>query len=389
MSGGGEVLKEPTPHVLVASKKELHGWWSGIEPNGARECTAERLLINPYNGCSHRCFFCYAHAFPGYFERFRREGVVTVFKDFDKVVSRQLDALNVASCGYLSPVTDPFQPINKRYELTEKIIKEFVRRNLPVDVVTKGVVSNKALKLLKTQEHSFAQITIVTLDEKLRRKLMQGGASVDGLLRNIERLCDAGIFTVCRIDPVLPFVTDSENELRALVAAAKERGAAHIIASCLDIPLRTKSDILSKIEVKFGKDMRRRYETLFTERIGPRLHASIWYRKQLFRTLRDICCRHNVTFALCMEFERLPNGRLKGLNAEFKTSNNCEGINVPIYVRRGDRFEPVAGCDGNCLKCYSTGSTPACGISELAKAGAWKLRDYKRWGKEGERKCDL
>jgi len=378
MRGGG-VLEKPVPHALVASKKELHGWWSGIEPNGARECTAERLLINPYNGCSHRCFFCYALAFPGYFERFRREGIVTVFKDFDKVVSRQLDTLNVASCGYLSPVTDPFQPINRRYELTEKIIEEFVRRNIPVNVVTKGVVSGKALKLLKRQEHSFAQITILTLDEELRRKLMQGGASVDELLKNIERLSDAGIFTVCRIDPVLPFVTDDEAELRTLVAAAKERGAMHIVASCVDIPLNTKSEILRKLEVEFGKDVRRRYERLFTERIGPRLHADIGYRRRLFRTLREICRRHNVTFALCMEFERLPNGRLRGLNAEFKTSNNCEGIDVPIYVRRDDRFEPVAGCDGNCLKCYFEGKPPACGIPELAKAGAWRLKDYKRW----------
>ncbi|MHC1579957.1 MAG: SPL family radical SAM protein [Candidatus Alkanophagales archaeon] len=380
MRGGG-VLEKPVPYVLVASKKEIHGWWSGIEPDGARECTAERLLINPYNGCSHHCFFCYALALPGHFGRFRREGIVTVFKDFDRVVSRQLDTLNVASCGYLSPVTDPFQPVNRRYELTEKIIREFVRRNIPVDVVTKGVVSSKALKLLKRQEHSFAQITILTLDEERRRKLMRGGASVDELLRNMERLSDAGIFTVCRIDPVLPFVTDDEAELRALVAAARERGAAHVVASCVDIPLGTKNEILRKLEVEFGRDVRRRYERLFTERIGPRLHADIGYRRRLFRTLREICRRHNVTFALCMEFERLPNGRLRGLNAEFKTSNNCEGIDVPIYVRRDDRFEPVAGCDGNCLRCYSEGKPPACGIPELARAGAWKLKDYRRWGR--------
>ena len=78
------------------------------------------------------------------------------------------------------------------------------------------------------------------------------------------------------------------------------------------------------------------------------------------------------------------------------TSRNCEGIDIPIYVQRdeGERFSPVEGCDGNCLRCYRLGKERErekernkCGIEDLGKAGAWKLRDYKRWSKvvEGEK----
>jgi DNA repair photolyase len=136
-----EVIKSPIPHILVESNKELHGWWNGIEPYGNRECTAEKLLINPYNGCSHNCLFCYSHALGGYFSIFREKGVLAVFNDFDKIIARQLDGLNVASCGYLSPVTDPFQRINAKYELSEKIIRAFVDRNIPVQFTTKGRIS--------------------------------------------------------------------------------------------------------------------------------------------------------------------------------------------------------------------------------------------------------
>ncbi len=103
------IIKEPVPHVLLETKKELHGWYAG-----KRECTAERMLINPYNGCGVNCFYCYTRALPGYFEAFHSDGTIFVSKDFDLTVARQLDSIDVASCGYLSPVTDPFQKINEK-----------------------------------------------------------------------------------------------------------------------------------------------------------------------------------------------------------------------------------------------------------------------------------
>ncbi len=383
-----EIKKAPL-HRTVQSKKELHGWWSGIEPYGMRECTSERLLINPYNGCEHDCFFCYAHAFPGHFAHFRKTGVITVFKDFDNVVEAQLNKLRVASCGYLSPVTDPFQPINEKYQLTEKIIAVFVRRNIPVEVVTKGVISEEAIRLLAKQEHSFAQLSILTLDETKREWMMNGGASTEELLRNIERLSNEDIFTVCRVDPVLPYITSDEQELEELIVKVVDAGASHLITSCLDIPKAMERGIYAKIESKYGKEMRRKYERLYVEEMSGRKHARIEYRRKLFGMIKEICKRKEVPMGLCMEFEKVieaGNARFSGLNQEFMTSRNCEGINIPIYVRRGsdDEFSPVEGCDGNCLACYRSSGKPGCGIEELKTAGAWKLRDYKTWSKAVE-----
>jgi len=373
-----EVIKSPIPHILVESNKELHGWWNGIEPYGNRECTAEKLLINPYNGCSHNCMFCYSHALGGYFSIFRERGVLTVFNDFDKIIARQLDGLNVASCGYLSPVTDPFQRINAEYQLSEKILRAFVDRNIPVQFTTKGRISERALKTIKKQEHSFGEVSILTMAEDKRERLMAGGASTDELVRNIERLADAGIFAVCRIDPIIPYVSDDEEGLDALVQKVADAGAGHIIASCMDIPRALKYELYDKLEVRF-KIPRRKMDQLYTEMLSGRFHAKIEYRKKLFRTMRTICDRNKVTLGLCMEFESLGGKKVRGLNSEFMSSNNCEGIDIPIYVRKGERFEPVEGCNGNCLNCYFSDKKPVCGIPDLKKAGAWKLRDYRRW----------
>jgi DNA repair photolyase len=375
-----EVTERPIPHIIVDSNKEIHGWWNGIEPYGNRECTAERLLINPYNGCSHNCLFCYSHALGGYFRLFREKGIVTVFKDFAAKVARQLDRINVASCGYLSPVTDPFQPLNEKYELSEQILRAFVDRNIPVQFTTKGRISEKALKLIKKQDNSFGEVSILTLDEDKRRRLMAGGASTDELVRNIERLANENKFAVCRIDPIIPYVTDKQEDLEELVRRVVDAGAGHIITSCMDIPLVMKYELYNELENRFGIP-KRQFESLYSETLSGRLHANMEYRRKLFSSMRAICDRNKVTMGLCMEFQSINGKKVRGLNAEFMSSYNCEGVNIPLYIREGDgkQFEPVKGCYGSCLRCHFSDTESVCGISDLKKADAWKLKDYRMW----------
>jgi len=369
-----EVIKEPQPHILVPTKKELHGWWPG-----KRECTAERLLINPYNGCGIGCFFCYTLAFPGYFQLFREKKIITVAKDFDKVVAEQLDSLNVASCGYLSPVTEPFQPLEKKYKLSEKIIKVFVERNIPIEFITKAKVPPRIVEIIKDQLHSFGQVSILTPKEEIRKRLVPNGAKVHELFENIKLLSINGIFCVCRIDPVFPYITDNEKDFEEIIERAKDSGCTHIVASCLDIPRKIWNDVLRSIDKKFGTGVKWNYTRLYKEQIDGYIHADINYRKRIFDKLRNICERKNLTFALCMEYE-LVDGEARGLNREFMSSTNCEGIDIPIYIRKGNKFYPATDCKGNCLFC----TEPRCGIPELAMGKnrsnvSWKLKDYRRW----------
>lgn len=378
-----DVIPEPVPHILVKTRKPLHGWWPG-----KRECTAERLIVNPYNGCNHDCFFCYAHTLWGYLEIYRKHGIITVCKDYDKEVAKQLDSLDVASCGYISAVTDPFQPINRKYRLTEKIINEFVSRNLPVEVITKNVISDKALALLEKHPKSFGAISILTPHEHLRRQLVPGGASTEKLLQNLRNLRDKNLFAIARIDPIFPFLTDDIYDLETLVKMVVDAGANHIIASIVDFRYSIIDDCLDNIE-RIKPGLKKIYEQLYTEKIGSNFNAKIGYRRKIFDRLRTLVDQQGITFALCMEYETIGN-QVRGLNADYMTSVNCEGIDIPIYRRNGDIFQPIADCHGNCLNC----TTPICGIDDLAMGNSrenvdWKLPDYRRWGRELKEKNQL
>lgn len=375
-----EVIEKPEKHILVSTKKELHGWWPG-----KRECTSERMLINPYNGCGIGCFFCYTLAFPGYFQTFREKGIITVARDFDRVVAKQLDSIDITSCGYLSPVTDPFQPLDEKYHLSEKIIRVFVERNIPIEFITKAFIPQEVIELIKLQAHSFGQVSILTLDDKIRKLLVPGGSSTSILFNNLERLAREGIFAVCRVDPIFPYLTDKPKDLTELIERARGIGAKHIIASILDIPLGIKEKILKALKSRFGVGIEWNYRKLYQEKIDGYLNARIDYRKKIFDLLHNICEKKNITFALCMEYQ-LKEGEIAGLNQEFTSSQNCEGIDIPIYARKGEKFYPASNCSGECLNC----SDSKCGIEDLAmgKDGSrkdWHLKDYRRWS--GKHKC--
>lgn len=394
------LIGEPVKHILLSTKKELHGWYPG-----KRECTAERLLINPYNGCGIGCFYCYARALPGYFEIFHEKGIIFVAENFEKTVAEQLDSLNVATCGYLSPVTDPFQLLNEKYHLSEKIIRVFIERNIPIEFITKAKVPDEAIRLIKQQKHSFGQVSILTVKEKLRKILAPNGATVEELFNNLERMTKENIHTVCRIDPIFPYLTDDKKNLSEIVERAKSSGVKHIIASILDLPIKIANDILDKIKEYFGAGMKWDYRQLYTERIGY-LNTKIDYRKKIFTFLRELCDKKGLTFALCMEYELLQaRGNrheaavIEGLNQEFMSSTNCEGMDIPVYIRKNGKFYPATDCRGNCLNCFQA----KCGISDLALGKqkkdfgklspeemkenwpdlpGFKLKDYRRWSEE-------
>lgn len=371
-----QVLKDPVPHILVDSIKKLHGWYPG-----KRECTAERMLINPYNGCGNDCFCCYAKALPGYFQLFRRKKIVTVFKDFDRSISRQLDSLQVASCGYLSPVTDPFQSIEYKYKLSQKIIKNFVERNIPIEFITKCRVPDEVLDLMVEQSHSFCQFSFFTHREELRRGLMKEGASTDELFFEMLKCAKKNLWVVCRIDPIIPKLTDGKKDLAYLVHKAQDMGARQIVASVMDIPLKIRDDVFKHLEI-FGHGLVYDLKNLYVEKIDSSLHAKIDYRKRIFDWLGNCCKKVGIGFALCMEYE-LINGELTGLNKEFMSTNNCEGIDIPIYIRHEKGFLPGADCTGACLYCKHS----KCGIEELAMGRSentkksFTLSDYRRWGR--------
>ena len=353
-------------YVKVVSNKKIHGWYPG-----KRECTSERVLLNPYLGCEIGCFFCYTLGYPGKFQIAKKENKIFVYTNFVENLKKQIDRLNFISTCYLSPVSDPLQPAEKIFKITEKTVEFLLSKNIPFNITTKERIPENFIEIMKEHPHCYGQVSILTINEGLRKKLMRKGAETEELFRNIEKLSKNNIFSICRIDPIIPFINDDEKDIEEIIKRGVDNGVRHIISSVMDIHISVKEEIFTEIEKRFGLSKRKKIENLYKEKIGSYLHTEISYRRRIFTILRNLCDKYKITFALCMEFERR-NGKIYGLNREFASSINCEGINIPVYKRNGEKFYPSASCDGNCLNCKK----PLCGIDELAQ-GKVKNNNYK------------
>lgn len=364
---------------LVETKKNVvHGWYFPFS-SGRRECSSERILINPYNGCTVNCPMCYTRAYGGYFDEWNRSGTITVFKDVHKKLKEELSKLYYASCGYFCPVTDPFQyPIENDYHLSELCMDVFLELDLPVEFITKNGsnVPDRVFKKLSEHKygHCFCQYTILTLDKDISKMLSPGGSTPDEQFKAVRKAKDYGLYVVVRVDPIIPGINDAREVLSELIDVAKDNGADHIIASVCDLNKKSMEKMLPIAE-ELG--LKKLWQSLYVERMGMSYHACLNYRREVFRTLRELCTERGLSFALCMEFYK--SGRkYRGMNEEFMTSKVCEGKIVPVYFRRSlkENFRPIAGCDGDCLSCAKGMKYPICGKPLLAEAGAMTFQKY-------------
>lgn len=375
------LIPKPVPHILLPTKKNVvHGWYFPYK-SGRRECSSERILINPYNGCTINCPMCYARAYGGYFDEWNRTGVIFVFHDIDEKLKREISRLYYASCGYFSPVTDPFQsPLEETYHLSERCMEIFLDVDLPVEFVTKEgrKIPERILKRMAEHpyNHCFCQYTILSLDDEIRRIFSPGGSTPQEQLKAVQRSKDYGLYTVVRIDPILPGISDSLKGLSELVESVKTSGGDHIVASVCDINPSYMNKLLSSVR-SFSEEAFNLWRSIYTERIGLSYQTNVEYRRNLFRNLREICSKNGLTFALCMEFY-WDGKSYHGMNKDFMTSKVCEGKIIPVYFRTSleDPFRPIPGCDGDCLSCARGLQEPVCGKPVFAEADAMTFSKY-------------
>jgi DNA repair photolyase len=201
-----------------------------------------RYSVNPYRGCEHGCVYCYArptHEYLGFnagldFESriLVKERAPELFRDWlarDEYVPEWIA---------FSGVTDCYQPIERRFELTRKCLQVAADCGQPISIVTKNALVARDLDVLQPmadRRTAKVMLSITTLDTELARTLEPRTSSPEARLRTIRELSAAGVETGVMIGPVIPGLNDSE--IPAILAAAKEAGAVVAQYILLRLPL--------------------------------------------------------------------------------------------------------------------------------------------------------
>ncbi len=209
-----------------------------------RVVSARRLpftwAINPYRGCEFACKYCYArytHEFMELRDSLEFERKIFIKQHAAAVLRSELKKVKRGEEIAIGTATDPYQPAERRFEVTRAILEELARHSgLEIGIVTKSnLVTRDAEILRRVGEHNriFVNVTVTTVDADLARKLEPRAPRPDLRLEAVRQLnlacVDAGV--ICA--PVLPEITDRPGDLEALVKAASEAGAKYIFANPL------------------------------------------------------------------------------------------------------------------------------------------------------------
>ena len=161
--------------------------------------------VNPYTGCQVNCRYCYARLFMKRYSGHKEPWgeFVDVKINAPEVLRKQLQRAKRGTV-WISSVCDPYQPLEAKYELTRRCLKELLEKQFPVNIQTKSKLVLRDMDLLKDFKEIEVGFTITTNDEKIARSFEPGAASVSDRMKALEKLHASGMRTFAFIGPLLP-----------------------------------------------------------------------------------------------------------------------------------------------------------------------------------------
>lgn len=211
-------------------------------------------VINPYVGCPHGCRYCYA----SFMKRFSgHEEPWGEFLDVKRCAKPLGKKRLTGKAVFLASVTDPYNPYEKRFEVTRSILEQLAEIDCRLYISTKSSLILRDLDLLKCQHDVIVDLSINTLDDAFRRD-MDRAASIPERLRALSELHEAGIRTVLFMSPIFPGITD----WRAIVEATRGVADEYWFEN-LNLRGAYKADVMGYVR-QTHSDLVPLYEEIFT-----------------------------------------------------------------------------------------------------------------------------
>ena len=249
--------------------------------------------LNPWSGCAHKCVYCFARA---YHARYREKNVgsdfdsnVEVRVNIADVLRKELHRRRDGSLA-IGTATDPYQPIEGKYQLTRRCLEALVDYPMPTSIVTKGPLVVRDIDVLKKLDEKTdltVYFSVPCVDEDIVRKTDPGTAPPRQRLRALRMLREAGIDAAVLCMPVLPGISDSEESLDAAARAASEAGATAFRHRPLKIDVEIQKYYYDFLETEFPVVVPR-YAALYQGGVHPAKN----YERELEERVRRVRARY-------------------------------------------------------------------------------------------------
>ncbi len=207
-------------------------------------CNSERVpfhwSINPYRGCEYGCKYCYARFTHEFLERRARDAFETEIyaKDWDPCsFDAELKRVKPGQIIGIGTATDPYQPAERMLCRTQRALEALARiRGVSIFITTKSDLVTRDIPIfqeLARRSQIGVTLTVTTMDVSLARLIEPHAPRPDLRIQAVAKLARSGVPVDVIANPVLPLLTDSEENLESVAKAAKDAGAGQFGANVL------------------------------------------------------------------------------------------------------------------------------------------------------------
>lgn len=284
-----------------------------------------RASLNPYRGCEHGCPYCYArpyHEYLGFSAGIDFETRVLVKPSAPELLRKELSSPKwQPQVLAMSGVTDCYQPVERRLQITRRCLQVLAEFRNPVGVVTKNHLVTRDIDVLaELAQHQAAHVhvSVTTLDSQLARRLEPRASSPSHRMEAIAKLSAAGIPVGVLIAPVIPGLT--EHEIPAILSAARQAGATGAGYTMLRLPYGVKDIFSAWLEAHFpdakekvlGRIREVRGGALNRSEFGSRMRGEGVFAEHIGQLFHVAAARegiHRKTAELSVSAFRHPAGR--------------------------------------------------------------------------------
>jgi len=244
------------------------------------------VSVNPYRGCEHGCIYCFArptHEYLGFSAGLDFESRIMVKMDAPRLLEAELSSPKwEPKFLMMSGVTDCYQPIERKLQLTRGCLEVLAKFRNPVGILTKNRLVTRDIDVLSelARHHCVAvNLSVTTLDAKLQRILEPRTSPPEARLEAVQAMREAGIPVGVMVAPVIPAIND--HEIPAIVEACGKAGAQYAGHVILRLPWAVSPLFQHWLDEHFPDRKQKVLDRLREMRGGKKLYDSQWRKRQI------------------------------------------------------------------------------------------------------------
>jgi len=171
--------------------------------------------LNPYVGCMHQCRYCYA---PSILRMPIQswKNTVKIKRNIPTILAKELKSKKKGVVG-ISTVTDPYQPIEKKAQLTRYCLQVLLKKDTPISIQTKSDLILKDAELITQFSNAEVMVSIGTLHDEQRKLLEPGSSSIQQRIKVLNHFAQSSVKTSVFFGPIYPTMTLKDIESFATI----------------------------------------------------------------------------------------------------------------------------------------------------------------------------